>query len=411
MTGVGQEHAPLRANRDFTLFWIGQVVSTLGARVSSIAYPLLVLGLTGSAADVGVVAFAQSLPYLIWFLPAGALVDRWDRKRTMLGCDAVRILGLAVLAAALAGDRLGLPLILVVVFVEGTAFVFFELAEAAALPRIVPQHQMTTALATNQARVHGADLLGQPLGGALFAVGRAVPFVADACSYAVSLVTLLFVRPAFQDERGVARRRLTTEIREGVAWLRAEPFSRVVVVLIAGTNLAFNALTIVLIVRAESLGASPAVIGTMLAGFGAGAIAGALVAPLAQRRLPLAVLVIGPLWVWAAMLGALAVLRSPLLLGLVIALGATTGPVFNVAVSAYRYAIVPDELQGRVLSVVRAVAWGTIPLGGLLGGFSVEWAGPGPAFLVLGTIMVVTAAAATASPVVRRVTMPGGARP
>lgn len=392
---------PLRRNRDFTLFWCGQLVSTVGSRVSSVAYPLLVIGLTGSPAAAGTVAFAQGLPFILWLLPAGALVDRWERKRVMLVCDVTRVAGLAVLLAALATDRVGVPLIAAVAFVEGSSFVFFELAEAAALPRIVPPEQMTAALAQNQARVQGADLAGQPLGGVLFGLGRAWPFAVDAVSYVVSFVTLLFVRPAFQADRGDDQRHLGRDIREGVAWVWRQRVVRTLVLLIAGVNLAFNALTLVLILRAEALGASPGLIGAMLAFFGAGAIVGSIVAARIARRLPLRTVVVTSIWLWAAGIVAMAPIRWPLLLGVVAGTTGVVGPVFNVAVSTYRYRVTPDELQARSVSAVRAVAWGTIPLGGLLGGLLVEWVGAAPAFLVLGAVMLAVAVAATVVPSLR----------
>lgn len=388
---------PLRRNRDFTLFWCGQLVSTIGSRVSSVAYPLLVIGLTGSPAAAGTVAFAQGLPFILWLLPAGALVDRWERKRVMLLCDVTRVAGLSVLVAALATDRVGVPLVAAVAFVEGSSFVFFELAEAAALPRIVPPEQMTTALAQNQARVQGADLAGQPLGGVLFGLGRALPFAVDAMTYVVSFVTLLFVRPAFQAERTGEHRRLWPEIREGVAWMWGRRTLRTIVLLIAGVNLAFNALTLVLILRAEALGASPGLIGTMLAFVGAGAIVGALIAPRIARRLPVRTVVVGATWAWAAGIVAMAPITSPILLGVVAGTTGVVGPTFNVSVSTYRYRITPDEVQGRSVSAIRAVAWGTIPLGGLLGGLLVEWVGGAAALLVLGGILVAVALVATSA--------------
>src|SRR6266436_6068416 len=122
---------PLRRNRDFILLWSGQAVSTIGTRVSSLAYPLLVLALTHSPAKAGIVGFAQALPYMLFYLPAGALVDRWNRKRVMLIADAGRALALGSLALVLAFGSLSLAQIIVVAFVEGSLFVFFSLAESA----------------------------------------------------------------------------------------------------------------------------------------------------------------------------------------------------------------------------------------------------------------------------------------
>ena len=125
---------------------------------------------------------AQTLPFLLLFLPAGALVERWNRKWVMLISDGGRALALASIAVALALGRLTLVQIALVAFVEGALFVFFQLAETAALPNLVPQPQLATAVAQNQARDQGADLAGQPLGGLLFGVSQLLPFAVDATS-------------------------------------------------------------------------------------------------------------------------------------------------------------------------------------------------------------------------------------
>jgi len=162
---------PLRRNRDFILLWTGQAVSTLGTRITGVAYPLLVLTLTHSPAKAGIVGFAQSLPYMLFYLPAGALVDRWNRKRVMLVADAGRAVALASVAIVLAFGSLPFAQIIAAAFIGGSLFVFVRLSESAALPQIVPKEQLPIAIARNQARVQGADLAGLPVGGALFGIG------------------------------------------------------------------------------------------------------------------------------------------------------------------------------------------------------------------------------------------------
>ncbi len=396
-----QTPVPLRRNRDFLLLWSGQVVSTIGMRISALAYPLLVLAATNSPAQAGLVGFAQSLPYLLLYLPAGALVDRWHRKRTMLVADAGRAVALGSVALALALDRLTLVQLLVVAFVEGSLFVFFQLSESAALPHVVPRSQLPTALSQNQAREQGAELAGQPLGGLLFGISHLLPFLVDAITYLVSFGTLLLIRPDLQGARERRVTRLRAEIAEGIRWLWRQPLLRALVVLIGATNLVFAALPLALIVRATDLGASPAVIGLMLSLFGAGAIVGALVAPAVHRRIPARLVILGSLWVWAALIAVLVLMPTALTLGLVAGIAWLVGPPFNVVVGAYRYALAPDHLQARTQSAARLVAWGTIPLGSLAAGLVLEAVGVTATFLLVAGATAVVALAATLTPVVR----------
>lgn len=394
-------HVPLRKNRDFILLWSGQVVSTVGSEVSQLAYPLLVLALTHSPRDAGIVGFARALPFLLLYLPAGAYVDRWDRKRVMLAADAGRALALGSVALWLALGRPLLAWLAVTSFVEGSLFVFFQLSEGAALPQIVPQEQLPQAIAQNQARQQGAGLVGSPIGGALYGVSRLLPFAADAFSYAVSFVSLLFVRPAFQGERLRGERNLRADVSVGLSWLWRERFLRTVTALVTGTNFVHQALSLVLIVRLKELGASPALIGVAFAVIGAGAIVGALLAPRVQRRFSPQMVVLGSLWIWPVQTAALFLIPSPLALGVLTAAGFVTGPIFNVVVGAYRYALVPESLYGRVSSATLLFAWGSIPLGSLFAGYGLAAWGARPMLLVLAAILLVIALAATASRDVR----------
>jgi predicted MFS family arabinose efflux permease len=376
-------------------------VSTLGTRVSSIAFPLLVLSLTHSPAKAGVVGFAQTIPYLIFFLPAGALVDRWNRKRVMLVADAARALSFASLALALALDDVTFAQIVAVAFAEGTFFVFFFLSESAALPQVVPAEQIPAAVASNQARVQGADLAGQPLGGVLFGLGRTLPFVVDAVSYAVSFVSLLFIRPAFQEERERPETHLVADVVEGLGWLWRQAFLRAAVLLIAGSNFAFAGFTLALIVRAKDLGASSSLVGAMFAFIGGGAIIGSLFAPWVQRQVRPRLVILGNLWLWAAMMGVVALLHSPIALGAIAGIGAVGGPIFNVVFASYRYALVPDRLLGRVQSASLVVAWGMTPLGALTAGFLLQSIGAVQTMLVLAGISALLAVCATVARSVR----------
>jgi predicted MFS family arabinose efflux permease len=393
---------PLRKNRDFIILWTGQVVSTIGSEISALAFPLLVLALTRSPARAGIVGFANTLPHLFLYLPAGALVDRWDRKRIMLVADAARALAMSSLVVALAMHRLTFTQIVVVALLEGSFGVFFRVSESAALPQVVPKEQLPQAIAQNQARQQAAGIVSQPLGGFLFAVGRSVPFLTDAVSYAVSFVSLLFVRPAFQEARERGETNMLADIGEGIRFLWQQTFLRTTFFLVAGTNFGHAALSLVLIVRARNLGASSTLIGVMLALFSGGALIGAFIAPWVQRNVRPSVLMIGSLWLWAALTYALFFVKQPLVLGALCGLQAVVGPPWNVVIGAYRYLLVPDRLLGRVGAAGSLVTWGSIPLGLLSAGYLIQSFGARATFLVLGGVFTVVAVAAVSARVIRQ---------
>ncbi len=393
---------PLYRNRDFVLLWAGSAVSILGSNVSNVAYPLLVLALTGSATDAGLAGFVSLLPQLLFQLPAGALVDRFDRKRMMIYCDILCALVLSTLVAALLFGRLTLPHILVVGFLEGTFAVCYRLAAAAAVPNVVDASQLPLALARNEARRRGAAMLGKPLGGILFGLGRAVPFVFDIVSYAISVLTLGLIRKDFQVQRDPASRRpRAAEFTEGAVWLWRQPFLRATTLLIAGSNLLFQGLFLTVIVIANNHGASPATVGFMLGIIAVGGVLGSLVAPAAARRLSLKTVVIGANWVWLLLVPLLAVVDEPLLLGAVFGAMAFVGPLWNVGTSAYQLAVTPDHLQGRVLAAAGMIAFGAVPLGSLIGGFLLGWVGATTTVWLFALWMAALALATVISPSVR----------
>jgi MFS family permease len=395
---------PLWRNRDFGLLWTSQVVSTVGTRVTSVAYPLLVLLLTGSPALAGVVGFAQTLPFLLLYLPGGAWVDRWDRRRTMVACELGRAvaLGSVAVTAVLGGvHAVGVAQLAAVAFVEGSLFVLFDLAEGAALPRLVTPEQVPTAVAWNQARTQGADLVGQPVGGVLFAVAPGLPFAVDAVSYLLSGGAIAAIRTRLQGERAESTERLRTRIAEGVRFVARSAYLRETVAIVGWMNLVFNGAFLALIVRAKDLGGSSTQIGFLLAAYGAGGILGALVAPALHRRVPGRTLLVGIAWIWAAISVALAGPTSLLGLAVLVFVMNLFGAPFNVVITARLYELVPEDLLGRVRSVVKIVAWGTIPVGTLLGGLLADGLGARTALLAIGLGMVPIAVVSTLSPGMR----------
>ena len=276
---------PLLRNRDFVLLQAGQLLSNVGTQATSIAYPLLVLAITRSPAKAGVVSFARILPYALLALLAGVAADRWNRKWLMIIADAVRALAVATLAAIILLDRRTFWPIPVVAFVEGTGSLFFGAAQTGALRAVVPRRQLPAAAGAQEARSATVRLVGPPLGGALFGLGRAVPFVVDAASYAFSSLSLLAMRTPFQEEREADTARLRTQIAEGFRFLWAQPFLRTCAFLYGLTNLIGPGVLLAIVVVGRRHGLSGGEIGALTAAFGACLLAGSLASPLFRRLL------------------------------------------------------------------------------------------------------------------------------
>jgi predicted MFS family arabinose efflux permease len=400
------EPMPLRRNRDFQLLWGGQAVSLLGSQTSKIAYPLLVLAMTGSPAKAGIAGFAAMLGYLLFPLPAGGLADRHDRKRIMIGCDAIRLAAVGSIAVAGWAAHITYVQVLVAGFVEGAATVFFSLAQRAALPMLVHSSQRSVAVGQNEARQNAAQLAGPALGGTLFGLSRAAPFAADAVSYLASLVTLPFIKAPMQapppgSAAPPAPRRLRAELGEGLAWTWRQPFLRYGAFFAASVNILLQVMTLGLIVLARRDGASSAQIGLIVGCMGAGGLAGAFAAPWFQRRIPAGVTITACMWLWAILLAAIVLVHVPLWLCPIVAVFGFAGPSWNVSVQTYRMQITPNELLGRTSSVAMQIAWGVIPLGSLLAGFLLQALSPPATMTVVAAGMAVTAVAATALAPVR----------
>jgi predicted MFS family arabinose efflux permease len=379
-------------NRDYMLLWSGQVVSTLGSSASYVVYPLLILAMTDSPAAAGIAAALANLPYLIFSLPAGALIDRWDRKRVMINCDIGRALTVASIAIALWLDVLTVWQLYIAAFIEGTFFVFFNIAEVAALPRVVAKEQLPQASAQNEAAFAAAHIVGPSVGTLLYqTLGRAAPFVADAISYVASVASLRLICTPFRAAPTAAKSNLRGEIAEGLRWLWRQPLIRYMAFLTGSINLVNAGTSLIVIVLAQNLGARPVDIGLIFSIGGIGGILGSLVSGQVQKRFTFGQAIIALMWIEALLFPVYAIVPQYLLLGVVFALLYFIGPIYNVVQFSYRLALIPDALQGRVNSTFRLLAFGMMPIGAALSGFLIERAGLIAAVVVFSLWYVILA--------------------
>lgn len=401
-TGEAGQPPSLWRNRDYLLLVSGQVVSVVGSQFSLIAFPLLALFVSGSPAQAGLIGSMRLLPYVLLGLPAGALADRWDRKRIMQICDAGRALSLASIPLAFALGHLTLLQLYLVSLIEGTLFVFFDVAEVACIPRVVAREQIVAATAQNEMARNVAFLLGPALGGAIYSIGKFLPFLLDACSYVISVVVLFLVKAPFQQERKAQPARLRTEIRTGLLWIWHQPL--IFFIAFTGTlfHLLFDGVALLVIVLAQQMHAAPFMIGLVLAMDGVGGMLGSVLAERFHRYLSFRVVAIASYWIWAALWLAILFARDMIVLSVLLALIYAVLMVFDLTQFSYRRMLIPDALQGRVNSVFRLIAYSGGPLGQALAGLLLQLWGASTTIIILGGGIIATALLITLNPHIRR---------
>jgi MFS family permease len=393
---------PLSRNRDYRLLWAGRALSELGVSATTIAFPLLVLAVTGSAATSGLVLGTIAAAQLCAGLPAGALVDRWNRKKVMLVCEAAQALAAASLVAAVWANQVAAGHLLAVAAVIGVSSALFEPAEDASLPRIVPAEQLPAAVAMNSARGSLGHLSGTAAGGFLFAIGRFVPFALDLVTHLAALVAIMFVRLPPRAARSERIGGLGREVVAGLRWVWRHRHIRVTAMCAVVLNLFFSAFYLVVIVLAQARGVPSGEIGVMAAMLGVGGILGALAAPLLQRKMRPYALIAGVFWTLTALTPVAAVVDSGYLMGALFLAMALLPPAANTVIITEQLLLTPDELRGRLSSVIVLITGVAGVLGPVLGGVLTELVPAETAVLICtGGIAAVTVLV-TASSTLRR---------
>lgn len=397
---LSQPSQPLWRSRDYVLLWSGQAISSIGTGVSQFALPLFILLVTKSPAVAGLIAAMRAFPYFAFTLPAGALVDRWDRKHVMMVCDAGRALCLISLPLAMLLASLTFVQLVVVALVEGTLYVFFDQASTASLPNVVSPEQLPAATGQFLAIDSMSTLVGSPLGGLWYALGQLFPFVFDACSYVLSVLSLLFLQTPFQQKREQqVARSLVKEIGDGLRWFWSHPLLRALAMLTGGINFIFPTCTLLVLQLAVQQHTSSIIIGLLFTAGGIGTLCGALLSSVFSKRLSLGLLIRGICWglvvAWLLLgLTAPLVVLALSLSGLMLLRNMYAGVQFT-----YRLSQIPNQMLGRVNSAFRLIALGSTPVGLALGGLLIQWRGAiGTVFIFAGGLLVL-AGWTTLSPV------------
>ncbi len=393
---------PLSRNRNYHLLWGSQALSEFGINASMIAFPLLVLSLTGSAAATGLVLGTSAAAALLAGLPAGALVDRWNRKKIMLSCEAAQALATASLVVALLWGVASVAHIMVVAVVIGVCAALFEPAEEACLPNLMPAEQLSTAVAMNSARGYLGQLSGTAAGGFLFAVGRFAPFAVNVLTHTIAFFFLIFLRMPQRKVRPEPVGHLGREMAAGLRWMWRQRPVRVIGLFAVVLNGFFTAYFIVIIVVAQANGVSSGEIGIMAAMFGVGGILGALAAPYLHRMVSPYLSIIAVFWALTALAPLAIFIRDGYLMGALFGGMAFLAPTANTTIETYQLLLTPDELRGRMNAAMGVVTGVAGVVGPALGGLLMEVVSGNDAVLLCAAGIGVVTLAGTISPTLRK---------
>ncbi|MCR9138041.1 MAG: MFS transporter [Alphaproteobacteria bacterium] len=376
----------LRKNRNYRFLFTGSAFSNLADGISALAFPWLATMISRDPLHISLVAFATRLPWLLFALPAGVVIDRSNRQAVMIRADLLRLtLSFGVVALILAAPALpfddgaewALPLILAlsaIAFLLGAAEVFRDNAAQTVLPVLVDSRDLESANGQiwSIEQVMGS-FVGPPLAGLLIALAVPLPFGFDAVMFALSAWCIWCI--AFPPR---IRTRLPDgfwrEMKAGIVWILAHRLILQLAIMLGVLNaLTIMAVTILVLYAQEVLGLSAFDYGFLLTAGAAGGVLGGLLCPAIAERIGPGRSLFVALAVFPLPYALIFITTSPVLVGLALFVEMFAALLWNVVTVSYRQRAIPEDLLGRVNSIYRFFGWGMMPLGALAGGLIVGW--------------------------------------
>jgi MFS family permease len=378
---------------NYTRLWASSAASNLADGIFFIALPLLAVRLTDSPVLVAGIGIAGRLPWLVFVLVAGALADRLDRRATMRNVQVFRAGAVGAMAVMAVTGTLTLPVLYVAAFVLGVVETLFDTAAQSILPSLVDRDQLAKA----NGRLYAVELVanafvGPPLGGLLMAVSVGLALGGSALGYVVAALALLLITGSFRPQREGPPTRITADIAEGLRYLVRHRLLRTLAIMVGVMNLASSATQAIFVLYAVApgpMGLSEPLFGVLITAFAIGSLAGSLLAERAERRIGRQAILLVAIVVSAVTLAVPGFTANPILVGASFVVSGAFMVMWNVITVSLRQRIVPDALLGRVNSAYRLFAWGTQPLGALLGGVIGQLFGLPAVFVFAGALVLV----------------------
>ncbi|MDQ3406295.1 MAG: MFS transporter [Actinomycetota bacterium] len=369
-------------------------LSNLGDGIGKVAFPLLGAALTRDPVLIAGLSATAFLPWLLFALLSGALLDRVDRRRAMLLANLSRAVIVGALGLLVLADAASIWLLYLTALLLGTVETIADSAAQALLPAVVSRDRLESANGKLQSvEIVGQTFLGGPLGSVTFAVFAALPFLLNSVGFAVAAILLVALRGQFRPTITGPAPRLREQLGEGLRWVRGHSLMMRLVVIAALLAFVTEIAQALLVLYAlEDLGLSAAAFGVFALIGGVGGLLGAGLAPRLTRLLPRRAVLVLAVIVGGAGFGGMSLARSPVLAAVLFGVFAAAIVAVNVILGTLRHAVIPERIFGRVLGVWRTAVWGAIPVGALVGGVLAAWLGTRAVFALSGAAQVVLAA-------------------
>jgi MFS family permease len=389
---------PPRLGPDYWRLWSAGTISNLGDGVDAAALPLLAASLTQDPRLVAGMATFAFLPWLLFALVAGAIVDRVDRRKLMVGVNLIRGVLVGLIAVLVATDSVHIWMLYVIAFGLGINETLFDNAAQSILPAIVVPELLERA----NGRQYAAELVanafaGPPLGAFLFAAAASTPFWTDSASFIASAALIATIHGSFRAKPAApkptdaveapARPSIRSDIAEGIRWLRRQRVLLTLAILLGVMNLCAQMGFAVFVLFAQDvLGLGAVGFGLLLAGSAIGGVLGGLFGARIANALGSANALVLALGLTAVAQACIGLVSNAYIVAMLMWVFGLLGVVWNVITVSLRQRIIPPELLGRVNSVYRFLGWGSIPIGALLGGFVADAFGLRAPFIIGGVV-------------------------
>jgi MFS family permease len=395
--------------RNYRLFFAGQAISQTGSWMQRIALGWFILQLTHSAFAVGIMAVAQFLPFTIFGLFGGVLVDRLDARRTVIGTQVAQLATAVGLAAIVIAGVAQPWMLYVIAFLNGGVLVLDVPSRQQLTYRMVGRDELPNAIALNSSMFNASRIFGPAIAGMVYGfTGAGVCFLVNAVSFFAVLLGLLAMRKRdfFQLEE-FERPTILRGTREGLAYVRRQPRMMAVIMLtLIISTFSFNFNVTLPVLAYSTLHTQAQVYGILSALFGAGALVGALLAA-SLGRASAKVMLAGSLVFTGSEL-LLAPVHTPILAGLLLFLTGAGFTAWSANSNATMQLAAPDRLRGRIIGIYFYAFNGTGPFAGLLAGWLCARGGTQLAFIVAGCVgLAGTAVAGIRMGRMRRTERPG----